>query len=144
MLENDTVKLLREADAGVKMGIAIIDEVIDCAKEEDLKTILTDSKERHESLRPVIASQLKEVGEEGKEPPLFAKGMSWMKTNLKLTVDPTDETVADLITDGCDMGIKSLSRYLNQYKNATAQAKDAVRDLIAEEESLERALRSFL
>ena len=34
------------------------------------------------------------------------------------------QTVADLMTDGCNMGVKSLSRYLNQYKAADEQSKN--------------------
>lgn len=30
--------------------------------------------------------------------------MSWMKTHLKTAVEPGDDTIADLITDGCNMG----------------------------------------
>ena len=29
MIEQDTIKLLRECDAGVKMGVASIDDVLD-------------------------------------------------------------------------------------------------------------------
>jgi hypothetical protein len=44
--------------------------------------------------------------------------MSWMKTNMKLSMEDSDATIADLMTDGCNMGVKSLNRYLNQYKAA--------------------------
>ena len=50
--------------------------------------------------------------------------MSWIKTNVKLVMDESDETIADLITDGCNMGVKSLNEYLNQYKAADEKTKD--------------------
>lgn len=74
----------------------------------------------------------------------MAKGMSWMKTNVKLVMDESDNTIADLITDGCDMGVKSLSRYLNQYAAADEVSKDITKRLIKLEEQLAVDMRQFL
>ena len=74
----------------------------------------------------------------------MAKGMSWIKTNVRLVMKESDQTIAGLITDGCDMGIKSLSRYLNQYAAAEEKARDMARQLIAQEEELRLAVRPYL
>ena len=74
----------------------------------------------------------------------MAKGMSWIKTNVRLVMKESDQTIADLITDGCDMGVKTLSRYLNQYAAAEEKAKDIARNLIAQEEELRLAVRQYL
>ena len=55
-----------------------------------------------------------------------------------------DSKIADLMTDGCDMGIKSISKYLNKYKNASDDAKNIAKRLIASEEYLENKLRAHL
>ena len=67
-----------------------------------------------------------------------------MKTNLKLSIEPTDSTIAELMTDGCDMGIKSLSRYLNQYEAADERTKDIAKKLIKQEQDLSTHLRRYL
>ena len=41
----DTVNLLRECDAGVKMGIRSIDDVLSHVKSEKLKNMLTNCKD---------------------------------------------------------------------------------------------------
>lgn len=74
----------------------------------------------------------------------MAKGMSWIKTNAKLMMNESDKTAADLITDGCNMGIKSLSRYLNQYEAADEASKDITKRLIHSEEQLVTDVRPFL
>lgn len=74
----------------------------------------------------------------------MAQGMSWMKTNVKLAMDESDATIADLITDGCNMGVKSLSRYLNQYQAADEGTKDIAKKLIKQEEELSIHMRPFL
>ena len=82
--------------------------------------------------------------DEGKEPNPVAKSMSWMKTGVKLAVNQSDATIADLITDGCNMGVKSLNRYLNQFKAASEEAKDITKRLIKQEEELCADMRGYL
>ena len=91
-----------------------------------------------------MQERLDRFGDEGKDPNPIAKGMSWMKTNVKLGLDESDGTVADLITDGCNMGVKSLNRYLNEYKAADEVSKDIAKRLINQEEKLATNLRGFL
>ena len=79
-----------------------------------------------------------------KNPNPMAQSMSWIKTNVKLAMEDTDATVADLMTDGCNMGVKSLSRYLNQYKAADEQSKNIAKRLIQLEEGLSVNMRSYL
>ena len=144
MVEQDTIKLLRECDAGVKMGVASINDVIDHVKTEKFKGELNDCKDQHESLSKEIDELLDKYKDDGKEPNPMAKGMSWVKTNIKLGVDNSDNTIADLMTDGCNMGVKSLSRYLNQYAAADEESKNICKKLIAIEEKLADQMREFL
>ena len=130
MVEQDTIRLLRECDAGVRMGIDSIEEVLDSVKSEKLEKYLTDCKEQHKKLQNEICEQLDKFEDEGKAPNPIAKGMSWLKTNFKMSMDESDATVADLITDGCNMGVKSLNRYLNEYKAADEVSKDICKRLI--------------
>ena len=82
--------------------------------------------------------------DEGKAPNPIAKGMSWMKTELKLAMCEKDSTIADLMVDGANMGVKSLSRYLNEYKAASEEAKGIAKRLIAVEDALAQDLRQYL
>ena len=144
MIEQDTVKLLRECDAGIKMGISSIEDVMDHVKSEDFRHNLWRCKEEHEALQVEIQQALERFGDEGKDPNPIAKSMSWMKTNVKLGLEDRDATVADLMTDGCNMGVKSLSRYLNQYKAADEKAKDIAKRLIKLEAQLAENIRPYL
>ena len=144
MIEQDTVKLRRECDAGIKMGVSSIDEVLPYAHSEILTRLLRRSKEEHEKLRDEIDELLREYEDKGKNPSPVAKGMSWIKTNVKLAFHESDHTIADLMTDGCNMGVKSLSRYLNQYKAADEVSKDIAKRLIHLEEDLAKNLQEYL
>ena len=144
MIEPDTIKLLRECDAGIKMGVSSIDDVLDYVKSSRLKKCLTDCKEEHERLREDLERLLEKYKDDGKEPSVMAKSMSWMKTNMKLVMNESDHTIADLMTDGCDMGVKSLSRYLNKYAAADEPSKDIAKRLIRLEAQLSVDMRDFL
>ena len=144
MVEQDTIKLLRECDAGVKMGVASIDDVLDYVHADGLKRRLSECKQEHTELEKELQTLLDKYHDEGKNPNPMAKGMSWMKTNMKLAVDESDETIADLMTDGCNMGVKSLNKYLNKYEAADEVSKDIAKRLINLEEKLAIDIRQFL
>lgn len=144
MIEPDTIKLLRECDSGVKMGVSSINEVMEYVKREEFREYLNRCRDEHEELQREIQDLLDEYHDDGREPNPMAKGMSWMKTNVKLAVDESDQTIADLITDGCNMGVKSLNRYLNQYQAAEERTKDITKKLIKLEETLAKDIRKYL
>ena len=144
MAHPDTIKLLQECDAGTKMGVSSIDEVLEKVQDEKLKKLLQESKAHHEKLEEDIERLLEQHNAEEKEPNMMAKGMSWIKTTMKMGMDESDATVADLITDGCDMGIKSLYRYMNQYKDADQESVAIAKRLIDIEAKLEAELTKYL
>lgn len=144
MVNKDTIYLLKECDAGTKMAVTSIDEVLENVQHTELKQLLQKSKDNHEKLGNEIHALLIEYNSEEKDPNPMAKGMSWMKTNMKMAMDNCDATVADLLTDGCNMGIKSLYKYLNQYPAAEKKVKDLCEKLIDIEEELRRDLREYL
>lgn len=144
MENNDTINLLKECDAGAKMAVVSIDEILEKTKDTRLKKILGESKDAHRALGNELHTLLIQHGSEYKEPSPMAKSMSWLKTNVKMGLDESDATVANLITDGCSMGIKSLNKYLNQYEKASSTAKGMCKKLISIEEKLSKDLREYL
>lgn len=144
MIEQDTIKLLRECDAGIKMGVSAIDDVMDHVSDGRFRDRLADCRAEHEKLEKQIQTQLDRFRDDGKEPNPMAKGMSWVKTNAMLAMDESDNTIADLLTDGCNMGVKSLNRYLNQYEAADEHTKDITKRLINLEEKLAVDMRQYL
>ena len=144
MIEQDTVRLLRECDAGVKMGVSSIDDVLDNVQTDGLRRQLTQCKAEHKKLEQEIRGLLDRYQDEGKDPNPMAKGMSWVKTNMKLAMDASDSTIADLMTDGCNMGVKSLNKYLNQYEAADEVSKDITKRLINLEQQLALDIRDYL
>lgn len=144
MIEPDTVKLLRECDAGIKMGVQSINDVLEHVRSADLKELLNACKDEHDKLDRELQQLLDQYGDEGKTPGFIAEKMAKMKTGMKLQMSENDSTIADLMTDGCNMGVKSLNKYLNQYAAADEVSKDITKRLINLEAQLAVDIRKFL
>lgn len=144
MINNDTIQLLRECDSGTKMAVSSIDEVIEEIRDSGLKQLLSESKEHHKTLGNELHSMLLDYQSDEKDPTPMAKGMSWLKTNMKMGMEHSDATAAELITDGCNMGVKYLYKYLNQYDAANEPSRDICKRLIAIEDTLCKDLRAYL
>ena len=145
MENRDSIKLLKECDAGSKMAVSSLEDILDKVENVHLKKLLHETKEHHEKLGNEIHSLLMKYGSEEKDPNPMAKSMSKMKSNFMMGMkEDSDETAADLITDGCNMGIKSLYKYMNQYPNADKKVKDLCTRLISIEDQLRKELRGYL
>lgn len=144
MRENDTVELLKECNSGIKMAVDSIDEVTDNIKNDQMRDILSHSKAEHEKLGNETHALLTSYHQKDEDPSMIAKSMSWMKMNMKMTMNPGDDTIADLMCAGCDMGVRSLSKYLNRYNDADEKARDMTRQVISLEEKLSEDLRCYL
>ena len=144
MGNNDTINLLKECNSGTKMAVDSIDEILDKVKATELREVLNSSRIQHEKLGNELHSLLLEHNSEEKEPAVMAKGMSWLKTNLKMAMDESDATIASLITDGCNMGVKSLHMYLNKYPGADSTSQDICKRLISIEDKLCKEMRPYL
>ncbi len=142
--DGDTVKLLRECDAGIKMGVSAICDVLDDVQDTEFKRLLSVSKTQHEKLGAEVGELLDIHADAGKNPNPMAKGMSRMKTEFKMLTDRSDATVADLMTDGCNMGVKSLSRYFNQYRSADEASRNICERLVQLELQLTDDIRKYL
>lgn len=144
MIEQDTIRLLRECDAGIQMGVSAIDDVLERVQAPDMYRRLSACKRAHESLKTEINGMLADCHDDGKAPNPLAQGMSWLKTNAAMAMNGSDLTIASLMTDGCNMGVKSLGRYLNQYEAASEDSKDITKRLIGLEQKLSDDLREYL
>ena len=50
MIEQDTIKLLRECDAGIQMGVDSIDDVLNKVRSEKMRECLSQCKKEHQEL----------------------------------------------------------------------------------------------
>lgn len=141
---DDTIKLLKECSAGSKMGIKSLESLVEKIESPKMQQQVLKSIKKHKDIEDATRVALLEAGETDKEASPMAEAMSWLKTNFKMAVDSSDSEIAELLIDGCNMGIKSVSRYLNKYSMADKSIKSMVDDLIKLEQKLMDELRFYL
>ena len=144
MPNDDTIKLLNECNSGIKMGVNGINEVIIHADNKELIDILNKYLKEHERLGNKTHQYLNKFHDTDKEPNPIATAMSWIKINVTMMRGDQDAHIADLMTDGCNMGIKSIAKYLNKYPTALKEVKELASDVIKLEENFILDLRKFL
>lgn len=144
MSQMETCELLKKCTSGIKMAIDAIDEVLPNVKNPALKNKLITSKKEHKKLEEETVNLLKQYRQEEQAPGMMAKGMAWMKTNLQMSVNPGDDTIANLMSSGCDMGIRTLYKALNDNTEASEGSKALVKKVIKAEENLGKEMQGYL
>ena len=144
VVEADTIKLLKECNSGCKMAINSIRQVKGYAEKESLLKLLDEYEKKHEKLENKISALLKEYGREKEEPDKIASAFSLLTAEVKLMIKKDSSQIAKLMTDGCNMGIQSLSEYINKYPAASGESISLAKDLVKAEETFMKELRKFL
>lgn len=143
-MQEDTVKLLRECNSGCKMAINSMNQVKEYIQEEKLLKTIDEYDKKHRKLEDKISILLDESANEEKEPKKMAEVYSWVSTEMKLMIRDDSHEIAKIMMNGCNMGIQSLSRYINEYGNASAESLSIAKDLVKAEEEFMKALKQFL
>ena len=143
-MDKDTVELLADCTAGIEMAVSTMDGVLPNVKDQTLRRKLQDSIHTHREIRNDTVALLHSLGGQEKQPPLMAKGMSWLKTNTRFAFGPNDPGAAELVANGCDMGVRSLCKSRNRYGAADIEAKQLAERLIDCEEQLSAGMRPYM
>ena len=144
MPSDETIKLLKECNAGVKMAVTSINEVTDKVQNKELLSLLERFLKEHQQIEEETHNELNAYKDTEKSPNPIAEAMASAKINIKFLTNSTDQEIAELMIDRCNMGIKSVSRYINQYPTATQQVKDLCEKLIKLEQRFMDELRIYL
>lgn len=143
-MENDTICLLKECSSGCKMAIESIDQVLSYVTDEKQYQVMNDSKKRHQELEKRANELLQEYGKTEEKPGMMASMMAQLTTHMKLMVKGDTAQIGKIMMDGCNMGIESVSKYLNQYKNASGNSRKLAEDIVEASEDFQQNLKQFL
>lgn len=143
-MEENTIELLKECSSGCQMALKSVKHVRQYTKDAKLNELLEAYGEKHTTLEREIAGLLGEYHKEEEEPKMIASMGAWMNVEMKMTMHPNDSQVAKLMMDGCNMGIQSVSEYLNKYQNASQKSQDIAKKIIKIEEDFMQEMKGFV
>ncbi len=128
-MNQDTVELLSEINSGCKMAIDSIQQVGKYVDDKKLTDIIKKYNDEHIQMEDTTHRILNSAGVADKEPGAVAKAFATMQANIKLMIKDDIHQAASILTDGCNMGIKSLSEFKNRYTDADKTSVDLCQKL---------------
>lgn len=143
-MKEQTLDLLDQVNTGCKMAINSMKQVRDYIVDDKLMNLINSYTDEHERLEKETGDQLARYGKEEEKPGLMASAMSWISTEAKLMIKDDARQIAKIIMDGCNMGIQSVSEYINKYENASPESLHLAKKLIKTEEDLMGEMKQFL
>ena len=143
-MTEQTLELLDQVNSGCKMAINSMKQVKEYIVDDKLANIINSYTDEHERLEKETGDQLARYGKAEEKPGLMASAMSWITTEAKLMIKDDAKQIAKIIMDGCNMGIQSVSEYLNKYENASPESTHLAKKLIKTEEDLMGEMKQFL
>lgn len=121
-LNKDSIELLAQVNAGCKMAIDSLEQVEKYVDDKRMIDIIKKYNEAHIKIEDDSHRMLNNAGQEEQEPSIWAKTFAQMQAKIKLLMKDDVHQAASILTDGCNMGIKSLWEYKNSYKTADAKS----------------------
>ncbi len=143
-MNEDTIKLLKGCNAGCKSATNSMEQVQPYISDEGLKALINEFNDKHIKVGDECHQMLNELKEEEKDPKPMAKAFSWISTEVKLMMNDDSHKIADIMIDGCNMGIKSVSEYINKYKTASKESMDLAKKLVSIEQDFMNKLLIYL
>lgn len=143
-MASQTVELLKECNSGCKMAINSMEQIMEYVQDKKQGEIIRSNTQKHRSLEDKISRQLLDNDAREEQPGIMASAMSWLSTEMKMSMHNDSNQVAKIMMDGCNMGIQSLSEYLNKYTEASKESRDLAEELIKVEENFMEEMKQFL
>lgn len=143
-MNSDTINLLKECNAGCKSATNSMEQVLGYVEDSKLKNVINEYNEKHIKLGDECHNILNKYGSKEKDPQPMAKAMSFISTEVKMMTENKTKKAAEIMMDGCNMGIKSVSGYINQYSHADNESMHIADRLVKLEQSFIEDLRAFL
>ncbi|MDD4402340.1 MAG: hypothetical protein PHI24_10805 [Desulfitobacteriaceae bacterium] len=143
-MNEDTIYLLRECNAGCKSATNSMEQVKPYISNEKFMSIINEYNDKHIKLGDECHQMLNEYNEGEKDPQVTAKAFSWISTEMKLAINNDTHKIANIMIDGCNMGIKSVSKYINKYEAASNKSMNLAKKLVKMEQELMNALLEYL
>lgn len=141
---NQTLSLLTECCTGCKYGTNNLEQMRRYTKNEGLSDLISTYNRKHVAYGDTLHEQLRALGGREEDPKPMAKAMAKLTNSVKLSVNPDTPHVAKLLFDGCAMGVESLAKYRNRYRDASPEAKEMAADLIKIEMDMMEGLLTYL
>lgn len=143
-MNEDSIALLKECNSGCKSATNSMEQVMEYVKDDGLKKLIENCNKKHVNLGDECHEMLNKAGCKEEDPEKFVSKMAELGTEIKLMMNDDTYRIAELMVDGCNMGIKSIAKAINKYNEADNDAKNISYELISLEQDFMNDLLAYL
>ena len=125
------------------MGADSLVNLLPKVNDEGLRNEITAQLERYEEFASKAREQLFDLDVSPKEENAFTKISAKMGVMMNTMLDATSSHIAQMIIEGCSMGITELLKVVHAY-GTKDDAEQLARDVISFEESCSENMKKYL
>ena len=140
---NETVQLLQDVVRNARTGQDAIEHLMRKSS-GGMRDELIREKEDYAVTRRESEDALKNAG--GAEEPsgVMERAGRWMGLEMETLTDKSDAHIAELVIQGATMGVVEMTKALNSYGNADANAKDIANRFVQRQNDAIERQKGFL
>ena len=141
---DQTQKLLQTIVENARMGADACDQLMPKTSDMTLRQELMNERQQYENACRDAEAQLMQLGVHPHPKGPMARAGMWMGMEMNTMMDKSASHIADMLIQGCTMGVVEMTKARNSLPDADAQAQGVASALVtAQQESIER-LKVFL
>ena len=109
-MDTSTYEILKECNSGCRMAVNSIEQLVVYLKNQELQELFSKYKEDYGET------------EEEKISEKAAETFAWISAEVKMMFNDDTSKIAEMMIDGANMGIKSITEKLNRYSEAEKES----------------------
>ena len=121
-MDTSTYEILKECNSGCRMALNSIEQLAVYLKSQELQDLFCKYKEDYEKMEKESIRLSEGKLQEEKLSEKAAETFAWISAEVKMMLNDDSSKIAEMMIDGANMGIKSITEKLNRYPEAEKES----------------------
>ena len=121
-MDTSTYEILKECNSGCRMAVNSIEQLVVYLKNQELQELFSKYKEDYEKMERESIRLSEGKLQEEKFSEKAAETFAWISAEVKMMFNDDTSKIAEMMIDGANMGIKSITEKLNRYPEAEKES----------------------
>ena len=121
-MDTSTYEILKECNSGCRMALNSIEQLAVYLKSQELQDLFCKYKEDYEKMEKESIRLSEGKLQEEKLSEKAAETFAWISAEVKMMLNDDSSKIAEMMIDGANMGIKSITEKLNRYSEAEKES----------------------
>ena len=121
-MDTSTYEILKECNSGCRMALNSIEQLAVYLKSQELQDLFCKYKEDYKKMEKESIRLSEGKLQEEKLSEKAAETFAWISAEVKMMLNDDSSKIAEMMIDGANMGIKSITEKLNRYPEAEKES----------------------